>query len=196
MHDNSSESSDIEIIRRITDGDINAYELLLKRYETHVLKIVKKHVPYQRIEEITQDVFVRSYQSLPNFKEKSSFKRWLTSIALRTCYDFWRKEYRCQETPISTLSIKHNKRMEHVVYDQSNREFSEEVSHKEAKEILDWALDRLTPKDRMVLELVYLEGLTGKEVSDILGWSVANVKVRSFRSRKKLKKLLSGLIER
>ena len=61
---------------------------------------------------------------------------------------------------------------------------------------MDWALDQLTAKDRMVLELVYLEGLSGKEAAGLLGWSVANVKARSFRSRKKLQKLLAGLGER
>jgi RNA polymerase sigma-70 factor (ECF subfamily) len=52
----------------------------------------------------------------------------------------------------------------------------------------------LSPRDRMALELVYLEGLSVKEAADLLQWSVANVKVRSFRSRKKLEKVLSGLI--
>jgi RNA polymerase sigma-70 factor (ECF subfamily) len=59
---------------------------------------------------------------------------------------------------------------------------------------LDWALDRLSAEDRMVLELVYLEGLSVKETAELLGWSVANVKVRSHRSRKKVEKLLTGLI--
>jgi RNA polymerase sigma-70 factor (ECF subfamily) len=47
----------------------------------------------------------------------------------------------------------------------------------------------------MVVELVYLEGLSGKEAAELLGWSVANVKIRSFRSRKKLQKVLTGLME-
>jgi len=45
----------------------------------------------------------------------------------------------------------------------------------------------------MVVELIYLEGLSGKEAAELLGWSVANVKVRSFRARKKLQKLLAGV---
>jgi RNA polymerase sigma-70 factor, ECF subfamily len=62
--------------------------------------------------------------------------------------------------------------------------------------MLDWAMDRLSPEDRMVVELIYLEGLSGKEAADLLGWSVANVKVRAFRSRNKLRKLLSETIKR
>jgi RNA polymerase sigma-70 factor, ECF subfamily len=195
MQANSSEPSDIEIVRRVLDGNVNAFEILLNKYEDHVLMIAKRHIPYAQIEEIAQDVFVRAYQSLPGFKKKSSFKQWLSTIAVRTCYDFWRKAYRSREVPMSTLTEKHRDWVEQVISEQSSRSFHEDGSQKEAREILDWALDQLTAKDRMVLELVYLEGLSGKEAADLLGWSVANVKVRSFRSRKKLQKLLSGLIE-
>ena len=48
----------------------------------------------------------------------------------------------------------------------------------------------------MVLELVYLEGFSNKEASDLLGWSVANVKVRSFRSRRKLEKILKDVYQK
>jgi RNA polymerase sigma-70 factor (ECF subfamily) len=60
----------------------------------------------------------------------------------------------------------------------------------EAREILNWALGKLSAGDRMVLELVYLEGLSVQETAELLGWSKANVKVRSFRARMKLEKLL------
>jgi RNA polymerase sigma-70 factor (ECF subfamily) len=178
------------------DGDVNAYAHLLERYEAHVLRIVKRHIPYNQIEEIAHDVFVKAYQSLSTFKKKSGFKQWLSTIAVRTCYDFWRKAYRSRELPISALTEKHKEWVEQTVSDQSNRSFYESGSRKEARELLDWALDRLSPEDRMVLELVYLEGLSGKEAANLLGWSVANVKIRSFRSRKKLQKLLEGMIEK
>ncbi len=196
MHANSSETSDNEIVSRVLDGDVNAFERLLKRYEDHVLMIAKRHIPYAHIEEIAQDVFVRAYESLPSFKKKTRFKPWLSTIAVRTCYDFWRKAYRSREVPMSTLTEKHRDWVEQVMSDQSNRSFYKDVSQKEARELLDWALDRLTAKDRMVLELIYFEGLSGKETAELLGWSVANVKVRSFRSRRKLRKLLAGLTER
>ena len=81
-----------------------------------------------------------------------------------------------------------------MISDQSSRLFNEQSSQQEAKEVLDWALDRLSAEDRMVLELVYLEGLSVKEAAELLGWSVANVKIRSHRSPKKLRKLLAESI--
>ncbi len=195
MSTDSNKSKDAEIVYRVIDGEVNAFEYLLKKYNAHVCMIVKKHVPYDQVEETAQDVFVRAYQSLPTFKQKSGFKQWLSAIAVRTCYDFWRKQYRSRELPISSLSEKHRDWLKNVMSDQSAELFNEKSRQEEARELLDWALDRMSAEDRIVLELMYLEGLSGKESANLLGWSVANVKIRCFRARKKLHKLLTGLIE-
>jgi len=194
MQNHPSRPSDSEIIRRIIDGDVNSFEYLLNKYQDHVLRIVKKHIPYNEVEETAHNVFVRAYQALPGFKEQGSFKQWLSAITVRTCYDFWRKQYRSRELPMSDLSERHRDWLEKKMSSESDLSFSEESRAKEAGELLDWALSKLSAEDRMVIELVYLEGLSVKEASGLLGWSVSNVKVRSFRSRKKLKTLLTGVI--
>lgn len=184
--------SDLDIIRKILDGKVNAFELLLEKYQDHVVKIVKKHIPYHEIEEVTHDVFIRVYQSLPTFKNTSDFKHWLSSIAVRTCYDFWRKQYRERELPLSSLPEKQQHWLETRASMEAHQTFSEAKDLQETKALLDWALAQLSPEDRMVIELVYLEGYAGKEAAKLLGWSVTNVKVRSFRARKKLEKILQG----
>ena len=195
VNNSSSKPSDAEIVHRVIEGDINAFESLLLRYKGHVLEVVKKHVPYNEVEETAHDVFVRAYQSLSTFKERSSFKQWLSTIAVRACYDFWRKQYRSREMSMSSLTEEHQEWLEKVASNRSGQSFADKDSQKKARELLDWALDRLSPEDRMVLELVYLEGLSGREAADLLGWSVANVKVRSLRARKKLRNLVTGLVE-
>ncbi len=188
--------SDSEIIRQVIDGKVNAFELLITRYGDLVMKIVKKRVPYNDAEETIQNVFVRTYQSLPSFRNKGGFKHWLSSIAIRTCYDYWRKAYRSKEVSMSALSEKHGEWLEEVISDLSEQSLYEKGVQAEAKELLDYALGKLSAEDRMVLELIYLEGLSGKEAAGLLGWSVTNVKVRSFRSRKKLEKILSKTMKK
>jgi len=196
MGKNSAINNDNEIICRVIEGDVNAFEHLLTKYKNYVFKIVNKHIPYDQVEEIAQDVFIRTYQSLPSFKGKSSFRQWLSKITVRTCYDFWRKSYRNREVPMSSLSEKQQNWLENVISDQSESSFYEHGRQNEAKEVLDYALDRLSPEERMILELIYLEGLSIKEAADLLGWSLANVKIRAFRSRKKLHKIMTGLTEK
>jgi len=196
MHYDSLKPSDAEIITQVIEGNVNAFENLMNRYRDMVLKIVKKRVPFSNLEETAQDVFIRAYQSLPTFKGKSNFSQWVSSIAVKTCYDYWRKAYRSQEVSMSSLSEQHQNWLEEAVSDPSESSLDEKVVQKEGLELLDWALGQMSPEDRMVLELVYLEGLSGKEAANILGWSLANVKIRSFRSRRKLEKLLSGFMKK
>jgi RNA polymerase sigma-70 factor (ECF subfamily) len=195
MPDDATSQKDFEIVRRVIDGDVNAFESLLVKFKDPVFNMVSKHIPHGQVEEVAHDVFIRAYQSLPSFKYKSSFKQWLFAIAIRSCYDFWRREYRSRELPISSLTENDQRWLEEAVADQSSQANYEENARKEARELLDWALNRLSAEDRMVLELVYLDGCSVKEAADFLGWSIANVKVRSFRSRKKLRKLLTGMIK-
>jgi RNA polymerase sigma-70 factor, ECF subfamily len=190
MQNETFELSDIEIVRQVIDGNVNAFESLLTRYKEFVLRIVKKHVPYSEVEDVTQNSFIRVFEALATFKGKGEFKQWVSAITVRTCYDYWRKAYRSREISMSSLTERHQAWLEEVISDSSDVELQDKGTQKEAKDLLDWALANLSAEDRMVVELVYLEGMTGKEVADLLGWSLSNVKVRAFRSRKKLEKLL------
>lgn len=194
MTHHSIKPRDIDVVDRIKQGDVNAFESLLLKYENHVLRIVKRHVPQHEIEETVHNVFIRVYESLSTFEAKSDFKAWVSAIAVRTCYDYWRKAYRSREIPLSSLTEKHQKWMEDVVWDQSRASFQDKGSQEEAREVLDWALAKLSAEERVVLELIYLEGLSVREAARLLGWSMANVKVRSFRSRRKLRKFLEAWV--
>lgn len=180
------------IIEQILAGDVNAFEVLLNKYYGHVFHVVKNHVLYNEIEDVTQDVFIRAYQSLPTFQNKSSFQHWLSSIAVRACYDFFRKKYRnhCEIT-INSLSEQQQRWLETAMSDHSRRSFYDAEAQKDAKEVLEWALNALPPEDKIVIELVYFQELSGKEAAELLGWSVSKVKMRSLRARKKLQKLLT-----
>jgi RNA polymerase sigma-70 factor (ECF subfamily) len=196
MQNDTIKLSDAEIIRQVVDGNINAFESLLARHKDLVLRIVKRHVPYNEVEDVAQSSFIRIFKALGAFKGKGEFKQWLSAITVRTCYDYWRKAYRSKEISMSSLTEKHCNWLEKVISDISDSDIQDKGRQKEAAELLDWALANLSPEDRMIVELVYLEGLTGKEAADLLGWSLSNVKVRAFRSRKKLEKLLNETMKR
>jgi len=195
MQNDAVRSSDEEIVRQVLGGNVNAFESVILRHRVLVLRIVKKHVPEGAVEETAQEAFVRAYQALPTFKGTGAFSQWLSSIVVRTCYDYWRKAYRSREIPISALTERHSEWLEEVIAQMPEEAPDERESQMEAREILNWALEKLSAGDRMVLELVYLEGHSVQEAAKLLGWSKANVKVRSFRVRMKLEKLLSKVKE-
>lgn len=191
MQNQTDAASDTEIIRHVISGDVNAFETLIKRYQSHVFSVVRRHVPLDMADDVAHDVFVRAYQGLSGFAEKSPFKGWLSGIAVRACYDFWRKAYRRREVPISQLSDAHREWLENSISDNAAAIFDENGRQSEALEILDWALGQLSAEDRMIVNMIYFEGLSHKEAGSLLGWSIPNVKIRSWRAKKKLHKIFT-----
>ena len=177
---------DSEIISRVLSGDANAFEILVHRYSRLVVGIVGKHIPRDRVDEVAQDVFVEGFRSLGSFLQKRPFGHWMAKIAVRCCYDFWRKRYRKKEVLDSDLSPETQDWIDNLLAVQSNETFEREAETSEAIQVLDHALSKLSAEDRMVLTLVHLEGLPVKEAAVLLGWSTTAVKVRAHRSRKKL----------
>jgi RNA polymerase sigma-70 factor (ECF subfamily) len=187
---NLEDQEDQTVVAQVLDGDVDAFERLFTKYRGHVTAIVRRHVPGDRVAENVQDAFVRAFQSLPGWKGDAAFRRWIATIAVRTCYDFWRRQYRSREIPMSRLSEANREWLGNSLSDKSRDDWETLGKQAEAREILSWALDRLGPEDRMVLELVYLEGRSVREAAGMLGWSTANIKVRAHRARKKIKRWL------
>ena len=191
------DEADSEVIRRILNGDVNAYELLLKKYSSHVGRVVSRHVGADAVEEVAHDVFVRAFRSLHTFVLGRSFRNWLSTVAVRTCVEYWRREKRWRETPVSSLPFKGEATgaewLEFLTADDARRGFVAEETRKMATEILAWALGKLSAEERMVLELYYLEGYSVREVGKLMGISRANVKVKTFRSRKKLRRIIEAI---
>lgn len=183
----------MEIVQRVLNGDPEAFAQILERYEVHVFAVVRKHVPMDRVEEIAQEAFVRAYQSLHSFRKKDRFKQWLSAVAVRTCYDYWRQRYRNKEIPMSRLSEKQIAWFNQAVSQESAADIETLARRREARALLDYALARLSAEDKMVVELIHLEGLSVREAADLLGWSLANTKVRAFRSRIKIQKILTPI---
>lgn len=181
-------SDDTEIIERVLRGEIDRFADLIARHRQHVLKIVSGHVPADQAAEVAHDVFVRAYHSLPRFSRQVPFEHWLSRLAVRTCYDFWRARRRA-DIPVSMLTVDQAGWLDRALAGESDARFHEQTDQRESQEVLDWALAQLSPENRLVLTLVYLESRSVREAADLLGWSMVNVKVRCHRARQKLRTL-------
>lgn len=186
---------DFEIIDRVKSGDINAFEVLVRRHTPLIYAIVSRHGPRDGTDDLVQDTFVEAYRSLGSFSHKAPFSHWLARIALRCCYRFWRSHHGNVEIPLSSLSESAETWMDHALAARSREAFESEAARSEASEVLGYALARLSPKDRMVLSLVHLDGYSVQEAADMLGWTALSVKVRAHRSRAKLRKIIVDLLK-
>jgi len=197
MPTQARQPSDDAVIEEVRRGRVNAFETLIARYEGEVFRWVRRHVDAADVEDTAQEVFMRAYRSLPTYHGRGAgFRSWLSAIAVRTCCDHWRQFYRRREIPLSGLTDVHQQWLDAALAETADRDLRQRGAADQAREILEAALARLQPEDRMVLELVYLEGHSGREAAALLNWSVAKVKVRCFRARHKLEDFLLRLKKR
>jgi RNA polymerase sigma-70 factor, ECF subfamily len=179
--------ADEELIARAQAGDQLAFEGLVERYQAQVARIVGRKVPWQDAPEVAQEVFIKAFVSLPNYRPLKPLGHWLSTLAVRACHDYWRAHYRRREVPLSALATEAGRQREPVDAVAAQDPYAAY----EAWELLDWALGHLSPEDRMAVTLVHLEGWTLAEAAEALGWSQTVVKLRNFRARRKLHQLIS-----
>ena len=186
-------TTDEELIRRVLDGDTEQFAELIARYQDHVVKIVAGHVRRDVVAEVSQDVFVRAFTSLPTYEFRKPLEHWLSIIAVRACYDYWRGEGARTHILFSGIGDDETQWLDRALAAESQERLEQMVRQTEAAEVLRAALDRLSAPDRMVLTLVHLEGRSMAEAGELLGWTVANVKVRAHRARHRLRRILVDL---
>ena len=175
--------TDERLVSATLSGDDEAFGELVRRYKRRVFGIVARHSGNSNEQDdICQEIFIKVYQNLVKYRNDAPFEHWLSKIAVNASYDALRRHSRKEkEVPL-----------EDVEFALSDPPSSEGLPSNEAWEILRHALAKLRPEDRMVITLLNLEEKSIREVSALTGWSESNVKVRAFRARKELKKLLEG----
>lgn len=194
MPEDAKQLADDAIVRLVLGGQTDAFRTLVERYEGYVFRLANQHVPAQDVEDVAQDAFLRAFKALPGFQgQGGGFGPWLATITVRSCHDYWRRVYRSRETPISHLTEDHARWLDSALAESSREKLAEQGAAEQARELLRAGLDRLSADDRLVLQLVYLEGHSGTEAASLLNWSTAKVKVRCFRARRKLEKYLLKL---
>ena len=176
-----TEALDTEEIRASRDGDSEAYRRLVERYQGYVSKILWRFSRDRQVhEELVQDVFVEAYLSLGGFKGTAPFSHWLSRIATRVGYHYWKKTAR--EANPEALAPEQWQRLADGQTDQ--------IQANEAAALVHRLLEQLPPRDRLVLTLRYLEECDVAETARRTGWTQTLVKVQTLRARKKLEKVL------
>jgi RNA polymerase sigma-70 factor (ECF subfamily) len=182
---------DASVINNTLRGNINSFEILIDRYQDHVSRIVRNHVPRAAAPEVAHDTFVRAYQSLGGFQGTGPFKHWLAKIAIRCCQDFWRGYYHNRGNLAVPLPDDCRIWVDHLLSGQSPEQDTKRL---EARDLLQWALGQLSAAERTVLTLTHLDEYSVAEAAELLNWTVTRVKVQSHRARKKLRKILAKIL--
>ncbi len=184
------ERSDDELIRLVLAGQTEVFEELIVRYQPRVFATARRYARREdEVQDIVQEVFIKAFNKLGTFRRDAPFEHWLMRLTVRTCYDFLRVHQRNRERSFTELSDEESDWLERF---NSNPEDASETSSA-AQELVRKALEQLPPPARLVLTLLEIEDRSVKEISELTGWSVTLVKVRAFRARAALRKVLERM---
>ena len=173
------------IVQKVLKGDVNAFEKLVLEYEKSVYNIALRMTGNSEdASDMTQEAFIKAYNSLQSFRGDSKFSVWIYRIATNVCLDFLRSKSR---RPTVSLSVEDNDG-EEVQLDVADESQSPELllDRQMTRESVRRGLDTLSPEYRQILLLREIQGLSYDEISEALGLEVGTVKSRIFRARKKL----------
>jgi RNA polymerase sigma-70 factor (ECF subfamily) len=176
-----SSAADFCDVRKSRQGDAEAYRRLIERHQAHVARIVWRFTRNRTAhEELVQDVFVEAYLSLAGYKQRAPFENWLSRIAIRVGYRYWKQT--------AGRAASHSWSVQE--WDQlPNNEQSTVCEPSEAADLLYRLLQQLPPRDRLVLTLRYLDDCDVAETARRTGWTKIMVKVQTLRARTRLRKL-------
>ena len=169
----------------VLHGQQSAYGVLVSRYQSYVFTLAMRYVNDRELaEELAQDVFVKAYRYLADFKGNSKFSTWLYTIVHTTCLSQMRKKKEAvvfleEETMVS------------IADSNSFESPSNRLEQKMQKQVLDSAMSQLPETDAQLLTLFYQGEQSVEEIGVIMGLTTSNVKVRLFRARGKLKEILN-----
>jgi RNA polymerase sigma-70 factor (ECF subfamily) len=185
MHDsNHTNDSDEHIVSLVQGGDVDAFGVLVDRYEQKLLRYGRKFLARtEDIEDIVQDVFVSAFQNIQGFDPSLRVSPWLYRIAHNAFVNSLRKNGR------TTFLLDFDAFISHHVYEDPAET---ERDIKDMRAMLEKGLDTLSSKYKEILILHYFEDMAYKDIADVLQVPVGTVSIRMKRAKEALKMELAS----
>ena len=192
-HTALNELSDGELIRRTQNGDTQAFNPLIRKYQRRIYNLIYQRVrDREAAEDVCQEVFLKAWQALPNFKGESAFYSWLYRIAVNCSIDALRKRNR--EIVLAFEELPQG--MDDVLQiPQMYPSPCEILEREELKQIISEAASQLPRGQYRVFQLRYQDELSIKEIAAHLNRSEGTIKAHLYHAHRKLRTLLRPYLQ-
>ena len=184
------ERTEPELIAAVLKGNTASFEPLVQRYSPRLFAMARRYARREsEVEDIVQEVWLKAFEKLKSFRGDAPFEHWLMRLAVRTCYDFLRRHQRNRESAFTDLSEPEHDWLERYQSEPGNAEETAAA----ARQLVARVLEALSPPARLVITLLEIEDRSVREIAALTGWSVPLVKVRAFRARAEMKRVLTAI---
>jgi RNA polymerase sigma-70 factor (ECF subfamily) len=182
--------ADALVTRALRHDDEAARELVQRLYPL-VAKMVRSHRPRRTSEEdLCQMIFIKVFQKLSQFSGKVPLEHWVSRIAVNTCLSQIESERVRPELRHADLSKEEQVVVENLAASSDELAPDRQLA---SRQLLEHLLQTLKPAERLVIDLLYLQGHSVEEIHEITGMGIAAIKVRAFRARQKMKTQLAKI---
>ena len=180
--------SDEVLITLVHQGEHGAFRILLERYQERIRNLIYSIFHDQQVvDDLSQEVFIKAYEALPQFRFQSSFYTWLYRIAVNKSRDELRKRKVRRFFSLQTLLESSDKELgSKIVVEQHDNEL---------QELLSAGLKTLPEKYRIAIILKDVDGLSYEEIAEVMECEIGTVKSRLSRARAMLRKVLEPLLK-
>ncbi|VAW37746.1 RNA polymerase sigma factor RpoE [hydrothermal vent metagenome] len=192
--DMSEKAIDLELVKQAQKGDIKAFELLVQRYQQKVGGVISKLIKdYHEIQDITQDVFIKVYKALPNFRGDSAFYTWIYRIAINTAKNHLvAKGRRIQNSDIEPVDAEnYSGGFEQQNFDTPDAEYERQ----EIEKVVHDSIEGLPDDLKQAIMLREVDGLSYEEIAETMQCPIGTVRSRIFRARDAVDNALKPLLQ-
>lgn len=191
----SDRDTDLALVHRVQSGDVTAFDVLVRKYRERLYAIIYNLTSNREdAADLTQDAFVKAFQSIRRFRGKSAFFTWLYRIGINTTLNYLKKNKRSRFFSFETLQtdVSEAECMEAFA---DKIQADKPVLIKELQEKLNESLQMLSIKHRTALILFEIEGLSHQEIASIMKCSEGTVRSRLHYAKQQLQSLLKDYIQ-
>jgi RNA polymerase sigma factor (sigma-70 family) len=173
-------------LEQVRQRDEVAARTLVEHLLPLVRKLVLAHLPRREDpEDLMQEVFLKVFSRLEQFRGEVPFEHWVSRVAVSTCIDRLRAQQRRPVVVWSELSAEQQALLDGLTASNDGEDQQDRL----AWELLDRLLESLAPQDRLMIQLLEIEQKSISEVCAVTGWNAGVVRIRAFRARRKLRTL-------
>lgn len=186
----AEDDTDASLLSRAASGDARAFDRLVERWTPRVFRLALRFFRRpEDAEEVAQEVFLRLYRAAGTYRAGAPVENWLLRIATNACRDRLRRRQVRKETVVADIAEDAAGWLDQALSGTALEAAQAEAARGLAADLLD----RLPPKDRIVLVLLDLEGYSSAEVAARTGSTRAAVKVRAMRARRALRRIAASV---